>query len=243
MEHQQGISYQKDLFIEQMQKDIRQSSLGEDVIGAQEVSERQVERVNRQGRALTGELLGAVCSHGNMSRAFKQVKRNKGVAGIDKVPIGKFAEWYGREGQGLIRTILEGDYRPMPVRKVEIPKPNGGMRMLGIPTIQDRVIQQAIMQVLSPIFDQGFSKFSYGFRPRRNAQQALQKASEYVSEGRNIVVDMDMKSFFDEVNHDRLIQRLSVRIKDSQLLHLIRRYLQSGIMEGGVTTVRTKGTP
>ena len=243
MENQQGISYQRDLYVEQELNDIGQSEGSKDVIGAFPALAGQVKGANRQGRALAEELIGIVCSHGNMSRAFKRVKRNKGVAGIDQVPVGGFADWYGHHGEDLVRQLLSGDYYPMAVRCVPIPKHDGGERMLGIPTVQDRVIQQAILQVLSPIYEQNFSEHSYGFRPKRNAHQALQKASEYVKEGRHRVVDMDLKSFFDEVNHDRLMSRLSERIGDKILLKLIRRYLQSGIMTGGVSTVRTKGTP
>ncbi|TLX72863.1 group II intron reverse transcriptase/maturase [Labilibacter sediminis] len=187
--------------------------------------------------------MGIVCSHGNLSRAFKQVKRNKGAAGVDNVPVGKFSDWFATHGNELVELILQGSYYPTAVRSVTIPKPNGGERQLGIPTVQDRVIQQAIMQVLSPLYEQDFSDHSYGFRPKRNAQQALSKASSYVSEGRYIVVDMDMKSFFDEVNHDRLMCQLSKKIGDKALLRLIHRYLRSGILTGGVTSVRLKGTP
>lgn len=243
MENQQGISYQRDLFLEQELNAMRQCERREDVIGALSLLEGQVRKANKQGRALAEELIGIVCSHGNLSRAFKQVKRNKGVAGVDNIPVGKFAEWFSTEGDSLVKQILQGKYYPKAVRSVTIPKTNGGERHLGIPTVQDRVIQQAISQVLSPIYEQGFSDHSYGFRPKRSAHQALLKASAYVSDGRSIVVDMDLKSFFDEVNHDRLMSQLSKKICDGPLLTLIRRYLQSGVMIGGVMSVCTKGTP
>ncbi|HPE86216.1 MAG TPA: group II intron reverse transcriptase/maturase [Bacteroidales bacterium] len=243
MKNQQRIGYQLDMFIEQEQNNMHQCEKREDVNEAQPLLGGQVKRANKQVRALAGELIGIVCSHGNLSRAFKQVKQNKGVAGIDNVPVDKFADWFSKDGDSLIRQILQGDYYPNAVRSVTIPKPNGGKRELGIPTVQDRVIQQAILQVLGPIYEPEFSNHSYGFRPKRSATQALKLASSYVSEGRNIVVDMDMKNFFDEVNHDRLIWQLSKKIGDKRLLTLIRRYLQSGIMQGGVTSVRTKGTP
>jgi group II intron reverse transcriptase/maturase len=143
----------------------------------------------------------------------------------------------------LRNDLLDGIYQPHEVKQVEIPKAKGGMRKLGIPTVRDRIIQQAIAQVLSPIYEREFSGRSYGYRPRRNAQQALRQASEYVTEGREVVVDMDMKSFFDEVNHDRLMYELSTRIGDKILLRLIRKYLQSGILLGGLISQRTKGTP
>jgi group II intron reverse transcriptase/maturase len=243
MKHQQEIAYQRDLFIEQAKEDICQCVNRNSVSGATPLLEGQVESAKKPRRALAGELIGIVCSHGNLTRAFKQVKRNKGAAGIDQVPIRDFAGWFSHEGETLVNQLLQGQYFPSPVRSVTIPKSNGGERMLGIPTVKDRVIQQAIQQVLTPIYEQNFSDHSYGFRPKRNAHQALQKASCYVAEGWNIVVDMDMKSFFDEVNHDRLMQQLSEKIKDKALLLLIRRYLQSGVMVGGVSTVRLKGTP
>ena len=243
MENQQNISYQGDLFLKQTEDAVCQCEERKDVHCALQQLEGQVKESNRQGRALAGGLLRQVCSHGNLVRAFKQVKRNKGAAGIDQMPVGKFAKWFQEEGDELIHQILTGSYYPQAVRSVTIPKANGGRRQLGIPTVKDRIIQQAIHQVLSPLYELSFSDHSYGFRPGRNAHQALSKASAYVTEGRNVVVDMDMKSFFDEVNHDRLMSRLSYRIKDKLLLLLIRRYLQSGIMRGGLMSVRTKGTP
>ncbi len=138
---------------------------------------------------------------------------------------------------------MQGIYQPQAVKQVEIPKSKGGTRKLGISTVTDRIIQQAIAQVLTPIYERAFSEFSYGFRPRRRAQMALKQASEYVLEGREVVVDMDMKSFFDEVNHDRLMYQLSTKIADKTLLRLIRKYLQSGILLGGLISQRLKGTP
>lgn len=243
MANQKEISYQLDLFVEQELNDIHQFVGREDVNRASTTLVGQVKRSNRRGRALAGDLIGKICSHENLNRAFKQVKRNKGVAGVDEVPIGEFVEWFNAHGEELVSQIFHGTYYPSPVRSVSIPKPNGGMRPLGIPTVRDRVIQQAIQQVLSPIYEQEFSDHSYGFRPGRSAHQALQKASAYVATGRKIVVDMDLKSFFDEVNHDRLMSKLSEKLQDGALLLLIRRYLSSGILKGGVTSLRTKGTP
>jgi RNA-directed DNA polymerase len=243
MEYQQLIMYQRDMFIEHKLDAIGQLEHREDVNGAREVLAGQVNKETNQGRAFTDGLIGIVCSAQNFGRAYKQVKRNKGVAGIDNVPVGKFADWFAQEGDELVNQILRGEYLPSAVKAVEISKPNGGVRQLGIPTVKDRIIQQAISQVLTAIYEQVFSGHSYGFRPGRNAQQAIRQASAYVSEGRNIVVDMDMKSFFDEVNHDRLMHRLSCLIKDKRLLKLIRRYLQSGVMIGGLAHQRLKGTP
>lgn len=243
MEYQQQVAYQRDMFVEHKQEAIGQSANREDVNGAISTLTGQLGKETNQGRVFTGELIGIVCSADNLSRAYKQVKRNKGVSGIDNVPVGDFSDWFTKEGDELVDQILRGEYLPSSVKSVEIPKPNGGVRQLGIPTVKDRIIQQAISQVLTPIYEQVFSGHSYGFRPKRNAKQAIERASGYVREGCNVVVDMDMKSFFDEVNHDRLMHRLSKHIKDKQLLRLIRKYLQSGVMVGGLVHQRLKGTP
>lgn len=243
MEHQQQIAYQRDMFIAHKQEAIGQLVNREDVNGARTILTGQIGKETNQGRVFTGELIGIVCSGENINRAYRQVKRNKGVAGVDNVPVGEFADWFIKEGDELVNQILRGEYLPSAVKSVEISKPNGGVRQLGIPTVKDRIIQQAISQVLTPIYEQVFSNHSYGFRPNRNAQQAIERASTYVLEGRNVVVDMDMKSFFDEVNHDRLMHRLSQFIKDKLLLKLIRKYLQSGVMAGGLVHQRLKGTP
>ena len=243
MEHRQVIAYQQDLFIGQSKNAIRQLGTCEDVHQAKAGQAGQVNKERQQRRALAEELMTIVCSSQNLKQAYKRVKRNKGVAGIDQMPTGKFADWFICEGESLINDLLQGNYQPQGVKQVEIPKPKGGMRKLGIPTVRDRIIQQAIAQVLSPIYEREFSERSYGYRPRRNAQKALQQASEYVTEGREVVVDMDMKSFFDEVNHDRLMHELSTKIGDKTLLRLIRKYLQSGILSGGLISQRTKGTP
>jgi len=243
MEHRQKISYQLDLFMEQRQNDIHFFETGKDVHQASTIKVGQVNEEGTQGRALTSNLMTIVCSSGNLKQAYKQVKRNKGAAGIDQMPTTNFAAWFIEQGELLINDLLQGYYQPQAVRQVEIPKPKGGFRKLGIPTVTDRIIQQAIAQVLSPVYEQEFSERSYGFRPNRNAQKALQQASEYVAEGRKVVVDMDMKSFFDEVNHDRLMYELSTKIGDKILLRLIRKYLRSGILSGGLISQRTKGTP
>jgi RNA-directed DNA polymerase len=205
--------------------------------------ELQVKGAGEQKRALAMNLMQAVCSHENIKRAYKQVKQNKGVAGIDNMPVTEFAEWFVKEGDNLLKAIQTGNYQPKAVKLAEILKPNGGIRKLGIPTVTDRIIQQAIAQVLSPIYEQQFSDHSYGFRPNRSAHQALKKASEYVESGNRIVVDLDLKNFFDVVNHNRLMHRLTETIGDKTLLKLIRKYLQSGIMTDGVVSQRTEGTP
>jgi RNA-directed DNA polymerase len=192
----------------------------------------------------TEQLLEAVVERENMWRALKQVERNKGAAGVDNMTVEQLRAYLREHWLGIREELLAGDYHPQPVRKVEIPKPGGsGMRMLGIPTVLDRLIQQALQQVLSPLFEVSFSESSYGFRPRRSAQQAVLKAREYVREGRRWVVDIDLEKFFDRVNHDVLMSRLARRIKDKRVLRLIRRYLQAGMMSNGLTTVRREGTP
>jgi RNA-directed DNA polymerase len=179
-----------------------------------------------------------------MWRALKQVERNKGAAGVDNMTVEQLRAYLREHWLGIREGLLSGDYQPQPVRKVEIPKPGGtGMRMLGIPTVVDRLIQQALHQVLSPLFEPSFSESSYGFRPQRSAQQAVLKAREYVRAGGRWVVDIDLEKFFDRVNHDVLMSRLARRIKDKRVLRLIRRYLQAGMMSNGLATVRREGTP
>ena len=243
MEHRQVIAYQQDLFIRQNKNAICPSDNCKDVNRAKAGQAGQINKEGKQGRALASNLMTIVCSSDNLKQAYKQVKRNKGVAGIDQMPTTKFAQWFTENGELLINGLLQGDYQPQAVKQVEIPKPKGGFRKLGIPTVTDRIIQQAISQVLNPIYEREFSEKSYGFRPRRNAHMALQQASKYVTDGRDVVVDMDMKSFFDEVNHDRLMYQLSIKIGDNIFLRLIRKYLQSGILSGGLITQRTIGTP
>ena len=243
MERQQEIAYQMDLFLEQKTNAMRPSDNCKDVNQTKAGQEKQLNKEGKQGRALPKNLMTIVCSSENLKQAFKQVKRNKGAAGIDQMPTTKFADWFNQNGELLLNELLQGTYQPQAVKQVEIPKAKGGKRKLGIPTVTDRIIQQAIAQVLTPIYEREFSEFSYGFRPKRSAQMALKQASEYVSEGRDVVVDMDMKSFFDEVNHDRLMYELSTKIGDKTLLKLIRKYLQSGILSGGLISQRTKGTP
>jgi RNA-directed DNA polymerase len=194
-------------------------------------------------RHATASLMEAVVEAGNMQLAYKRVMRNKGAAGIDKMQVEDLAA-YIRANWAIIRKqLLEGTYQPQPVRKVEIPKPNGGVRMLGIPTVVDRLIQQAIQQALTPLFEPQFSESSYGFRPKRSTHDAIKAARSYAADGHRWVVDMDLEKFFDRVNHDILMARLARTIKDKVLLGLIRRYLQAGMMEGGLAAPRVEGVP
>lgn len=192
----------------------------------------------------TEQLLETVVERENMWLGLKQVERNRGAAGVDKMTVEQLRPYLREHWLRIKEELLAGKYQPQPVRKVEIPKPGGkGMRMLGIPTVIDRLIQQALHQVLSPLFELSFSESSYGFRPQRSAQQAVLKAREYVREGRRWVVDLDLEKFFDRVNHDVLMSRLARRIKDKRVLRLIRRYLQAGMMSNGLATARREGTP
>jgi len=243
MERQQGIVYQLDLFQQTRAETIRPSHNRDTVSEADDRRELQVNGAGEQKRALATNLMQVVCSHDNIKRAYKQVKQNKGVAGIDGMPVYEFAAWFVKEGDNLLEALQRGNYQPQAVKLAEIPKPNGGKRKLGIPTVTDRIIQQAIAQVLSPIYEQQFSDHSYGFRSHRSAHQALKKASEYVESGNTVVVDLDLKNFFDVVNHNRLMHRLTETIGDKTLLKLIRKYLQSGIMIDGAVSQRTEGTP
>jgi len=188
-------------------------------------------------------LLAAVLARENMQRAMKRVRSNKGAAGIDGLGIDETAERLMWEWPVLREQLLHGTYRPQPVRRVMIPKPDGGERELGIPTVTDRLIQQALLQVLQPLLDPTFSQHSYGFRPVRSAHQAVQAAQAYVQSGRRVVVDVDLEKFFDRVNHDILIDRLRKRVSDAGVIRLVRAYLTSGIMAGGVFWERTEGTP
>ena len=188
-------------------------------------------------------LMDVVCERGNLWLAYERVVRNKGAAGVDGIGVAEFKDHLKQHWPAIKARLLEGEYMPQPVRRVDIPKPLGGTRTLGIPTLTDRLIQQALHQVLSPIFEGDFSESSYGFRPGRNAHQAVKAAKQYVAEGRRVVVDMDLEKFFDRVNHDLLMEKLSKKIDDGRVLRLIRRYLEAGMMAEGIVSPRTEGTP
>jgi RNA-directed DNA polymerase len=188
-------------------------------------------------------LLSAVLARENMQQAWKRVRANKGAAGVDGLDIDQTGERLRTEWPAIREQLLSGTYRPMPVRRVMIPKPDGGERELGIPTVTDRLIQQALLQVLQPMLDPLFSHHSYGFRPGRSAHQAVLAAQAYVQSGRRVVVDVDLEKFFDRVNHDILIDRVQKRIGDAGVIRLIRAYLNSGIMKDGVVQERVTGTP
>lgn len=190
-----------------------------------------------------GDLLGQALARENMARAWKRVKANKGSAGVDGRTVLETGEYLVRAWPDIRAGLLDGSYRPDPVRRVGIPKPGGGVRELGIPTVVDRLIQQALLQMLQPLIDPTFSEHSHGFRPGRSAHDAVLEAQQYVQAGYRTVVDVDLEKFFDRVNHDILMDRLAKRIADKRVLRLIRRYLQAGIMMHGVCSERVEGTP
>jgi RNA-directed DNA polymerase len=184
-----------------------------------------------------------VCGRKNCQQALARVKSNKGSAGVDGMTVEQLPAYLKQHWPTIREQLLRGTYKPQPVKRVEIPKPDGGMRKLGIPTVLDRFIQQAVMQVLQRIWDGTFSDYSYGFRPRRSAHQAVAKAQQYIAEGYRWVVDLDLEKFFDRVNHDKLMGRIAKRINDKHLLKLIRAFLEAGVMEGGLVSPVDEGTP
>jgi RNA-directed DNA polymerase len=189
-------------------------------------------------------LLEAMVERENMLAALRRVEANKGAAGCDGMAVEELRAYLIEEWPRVKEELLSGEYEPAPVRVVEIPKPGGkGVRKLGIPTVLDRLLQQALNQVLNPIFEGGFSESSYGFRRGRSAQEAVMQAREFVSEGRRWVVNIDLENFFDRVNHDVLMSRVARKVKDKRVLRLIRKYLQAGIMAGGVVSARSEGVP
>ncbi len=194
-------------------------------------------------KAGTGGLLEAALTRQNLQTAWKRVKANKGAAGVDGLDIEQTARVLQTGWPQIRQALLQGTYRPSPVRKVMIPKPDGSQRELGIPTVIDRLIQQALLQVLQPLIDPTFSEHSHGFRPGRRAHDAVKAARAYVQAGKRVVVDVDLAKFFDRVNHDILIDRLKRRIDDVGVTRLVRAYLNAGIMDGGVVVDRHLGTP
>jgi RNA-directed DNA polymerase len=204
--------------------------------------EAQTARRDDEGSG-AGDLMERVLERANLKAALARVRKNKGGAGLDGMRTEDLPEHLRRHWGRLREQLLAGTYQPTPVKRQEIPKSDGGVRQLGIPTTLDRFIQQALLQVLQPILDPGFSRHSYGFRPGRSAHQAIRAARGYVQAGRRYVVDVDLANFFDRVNHDVLMGKLGKRIRDVRILGLIRRYLEAGVMVNGVVMERDKGTP
>ena len=242
VEQQQGMTDQLWLFGEEAV--VRPTGGGAAGSRSAPDGERQASSMSEGNRALvTDTLMERICEPKNLNRAFKRVKSNRGSPGVDGMTVGELGSWLVAHKEELVASLLDGSYQPREVRGVEIPKPGGGVRQLGIPTVVDRLVQQAILQVLDPMLDPTFSESSYGFRPGRSAHQALRKASEYVAEGNTIVVDVDLEKFFDRVNHDVLMGRLARRIADKRVLRITRRFLEAGIMRQGVVVARYEGTP
>jgi len=191
----------------------------------------------------TERLMEEVCNWENCMQAWDRVKANKGSPGIDGMTIEEFPAYLEQQGPEIWKQLRSGTYQPLPVKRVEIPKPDGGVRKLGIPTVLDRFVQQAVLQVLQKRWDPTFSSHSYGFRPRRSARQAVQEAQKYIAEGYRWVVDLDLEKFFDRVHHDRLMAAVSERVTDKRMLQLIRAFLKAGVMENGLVSAVDEGTP
>jgi RNA-directed DNA polymerase len=189
------------------------------------------------------QVMEAVCERENLREAVKRVKANKGSPGMDGMTVAQLPEYLKQHWPEIREQLLSGTYEPQPVKRVEIPKPDGGVRKLGIPTVRDRFVQQAVQQVLQRQWDPTFSEHSYGFRPNRSAQQAVARAQQYIAEGFTWCVDLDLEKFFDRVNHDKLMGQIAKRVEDKGVLKLIRAYLNAGVMEDGLVSPSVEGTP
>ena len=242
MERQQRIPKQLSLF-EQVGSVIVPVGFGEAGSGSETCEERQVFTAVERQRALTQNLMERVVHPSNLNAAYRRVKANKGSAGIDGMSVDELRTWLKSHKDQLIEQLATGTYLPKQIRGVQIPKPAGGVRQLGIPTVVDRLVQQGILQVLEPILDTTFSPASHGFRPKHSAHTALKQAQEHVASGHEVVVDMDLEKFFDRVNHDVLMNRLSRWVGDKRMLRIIRRFLEAGMLQDGVKILRAEGTP
>jgi RNA-directed DNA polymerase len=242
VEQQQGMWTQLSLFEGEVGS-VRPGASGEGGTGPAALEEWQASTALNRERALTGRLMERVCDRENLNRGYKRVKANKGAPGVDGMTVGELYDWLKEHKEGLVASLVDGSYEPQPVLGEEIDKPSGGKRRLGIPTVVDRLVQQAILQVLEGIVGPTFSESSYGFRRGRNAHQAVKQAAEYVAEGRGIVVDIDLERFFDRVNHDMLMARLARHVSDKRLLRIVRRFLEAGMMWDGVCVERYEGMP
>src|SRR5712675_1439143 len=227
----------------QMQLDFSSALTGEAREAGREGTESSGATNGTESPARTNRLMEEVCERENLKAALRQVKANKGSPGVDGMTVGGLSDYLKQHWPAIREQLLNGTYEPKPVRRVEIPKPDGGVRKLGIPTALDRFIQQAVMQVLQLRWDRSFSEHSYGFRPGRSAHQAVAQAQQYIAAGYSVVVDLDLEKFFDRVNHDSLMARVAARVTDKRVLKLIRAFLKSGVMEHGLVSPVDEGTP
>src|SRR5690348_4684561 len=216
---------------------------GEAREAGREETESSVATNGTENPAGTNRLMEAVCERENLKTALRQVKANKGSPGVDGMTVVALSDYLRQHWPAIREQLLNGTYEPKPVRRVEIPKPDGGVRKLGIPTVLDRFIQQAVMQVLQRRWNPTFSQHSYGFRPCRSAHQAVAQAQQYIAQGNGWVVDIDLEKFFDRVNHDKLMGQVAKRVEDKRLLELIRAFLNAGVMENGLVSPSVEGTP
>jgi RNA-directed DNA polymerase len=227
----------------QTELDFSSTSAGEARETGREETESLSTMKDPESPASTSQLMEEVCERENLKEALRRVKANKGSAGVDGMTVGGITDYLKQHWPAIREQLLNGTYEPRPVRRVEIPKPDGGVRKLGIPTVLDRLIQQAVMQVLQRQWDPTFSESSYGFRPGRSAQQAVAKAQKHIAEGHGWCVDFDLEKFFDRVNHDKLMGQIAKRVGDKRLLKLIRAFLNAGVMENGLVSPSVEGTP
>jgi RNA-directed DNA polymerase len=225
----------------QRELDFSSTGSGEALVAGGKETESLMAAHGNESPTGTERTMEEICEWGNLKEAIGRVKSNKGSAGIDGMTVDELPDYV--DLLGIREQLLSGTYNPQPVKRVEIPKPDGGVRKLGIPTVLDRVVQQAAMQVLQKQWDPTFSDSSYGFRPGRSTHQAVAQAQQYIAAGNGWVVDMDLEKFFDRVNHDKLMGQIALRIKDKRLLKLIRAFLNAGVMENGVESPSVEGTP
>src|ERR671926_84713 len=234
-----GDTRQKD----QMELALIEEDRSEAPKGFKEGTESLTAKCRAENPALGEQVMEEGCERENCKQALARVKANKGSAGVDGMTVQQLPEYLKQHWPAIREQLLSGTYKPQPVKRVEIPKPDGGVRKLGIPTVLDRFIQQAVMQVLQRRWDRTFSEHSYGFRPGRSAHQAVEAAQQYIADGYRWVVDLDLEKFFDRVSHDRLMAKIAERVSDKRMLKLIRAFLTAGVMEGGLVSPVDEGTP
>jgi RNA-directed DNA polymerase len=227
----------------QIELDFSSAPTGEAREAGREETESYVVTSGPESPARTNRLMEEVCERENLKAALRKVKANKGSPGVDGMTVIGIKDYLKQHWPAIREQLLNGTYEPKPVRRVEIPKPDGGVRKLGIPSVLDRFIQQAVMQVLQRRWDRTFSDHSYGFRPGRSAHQAVAQAQQYIAEGYGWCVDLDLEKFFDRVNHDKLMGQIAKRVEDKRLLKLIRAFLNAGVMENGLVSPSVEGTP